>query len=237
MKLIFQNKNISIYKSVFEYIDSNMFIIIENNKALIIDPHKNSEVYNLLQKNNINEVTIILTHEHSDHVSGIMWLKDNFNTILISTKETSNYLSDVKNTRPILITFVLEEQDKKNGTNILDKFKQNYKPFIIKSDITFENNFEYKWNSHNLRFKKVLGHSKGSCFIFFDNNIIFTGDSLLKDYPIITRFPGGNVKKFKNETIPYLESLDRNLNVFPGHGKNFVYKELFKKDKLHVEFR
>lgn len=237
MKLIFQNKNISIYNSIFEYIDSNMFIIIENNKALIIDPHENNEVYNLLRMNDIIDITVLLTHEHTDHIFGLKWLKDNFNTTIISTKETSDYISDIKNTRPILITFVLEEKDKQNGTNLLEKFKQNYEPFATKADITFEDDFEYKWNSHSLKFKKVLGHSKGSCLIFLDNKIVFSGDSLMKDYPIITRFPRGNNKIFKNETIPYLETLNMDLEVFPGHGKIFKLKDIFSEGKLHVELK
>lgn len=237
MKLIFQNKNILIYNSIFEYIDSNMFIIIENNKALIIDPHENNEVYNLLRMNDIIDITVLLTHEHPDHISGLKWLKENFNTTIISTKETSDYISDIKNTRPILITFVLEEKDKQNGTNLLEKFKQNYEPFATKADITFEDDFEYKWNSHSLKFKKVLGHSKGSSLIFLDNKIVFSGDSLMKDYPIITRFPRGNNKIFKNETIPYLETLNMDLEVFPGHGKIFKLKDIFSEGKLHVELK
>ena len=53
MKLIFQSENLAIYSSIFEYIDSNMYVMVEKDKALIIDPHKNNEVYNLLLKNNV----------------------------------------------------------------------------------------------------------------------------------------------------------------------------------------
>lgn len=148
MELIFQNNNLTIYNSIFEYIDSNMYMIIENNRALIIDPHKNDDIANVLFGNEIYDITIVLTHEHPDHISGLKWLKDNFNTTIISTKETSDYISDIKNTRPILITFVLEEQDKQNGTNLLEKFKQNYEPFATKADITFEEDFEYVWNTY-----------------------------------------------------------------------------------------
>lgn len=237
MKLISQNNNISIYNSVFEYIDSNMYIIIENNKALIIDPHQNNEVYNLLRMNNIIDITVLLTHEHPDHISGLKWLKDNFNTTIISTKETSDYISDIKNTRPILITFVLEEKDKLNGTNILDKFNKNYEPFTMTSDIIFDEDLEYNWNNHEIFLKNLQGHSKGSCFIFLDNKIIFTGDTLLKDYPIITRFPRGNTKTYKNITIPYIKNLDRNFTIFPGHGAPFELNDLYDEGKLHVELK
>ena len=155
-------KKTLIYNSVFEYIDSNMYIMIENNKALIIDPHQNNEVYNLLRMNNIIDITVLLTHEHPDHISGLKWLKDNFNTTIISTKETSDYISDIKNTRPILITFVLEEKDKLNGTNILDKFNKNYEPFTMTSDIIFDEDLEYNWNNHKIFLKKLQGHSKGA---------------------------------------------------------------------------
>ena len=237
MELIFQNNNLTIYNSIFEYIDSNMYIMIENNKALIIDPHQNDEVYNLLRMNDIVEITTLLTHEHPDHVSGLKWLKDNFNTTIISTKETSDYISDIKNTRPILITFVLEERDKLNGTNILDKFNKNYKPFTMTSDITFDEVFEYSWCNHKIKFQRLQGHSKGSCFIFLDNEIIFTGDTLLKDYPIITRFPRGNTKMFKNTTMPYIKTLNKNLTIFPGHGKPFELNDLYDEDNLHVELK
>ena len=85
---MYEYNNLTIHSSIFEYIDSNMYVVVEKDKALIIDPHKNNEVYNLLLKNNVKDITMLLTHEHLDHISGIKWLKDNFNTLLIATKET-----------------------------------------------------------------------------------------------------------------------------------------------------
>lgn len=237
MKLIFQNNDLKIYNSIFEYIDANMYIIIEKENALIIDPHKNNEVYNLLLDKKVKNITICLTHEHPDHVSGIKWLKDNFNVKLISTKETSDYISNKKNTRPILITFVLEERDKENGTNYLNKFNSEYEPFTVTSDVIFDEEFSYKWNNHKLQFKSLQGHSKGSCFIFLDEKIVFTGDTLLKDYPVITRFPRGGTKIYKNQTIPYIESLNQKLIVLPGHGRLFELRELFKENKLNIEIK
>ena len=70
-KLHFDDLN--IYVSVYEYINSNMYVLIEQNEVLVVDPHKNSEVENLLLKSNVQKVTVLLTHEHCDHTSGLWW--------------------------------------------------------------------------------------------------------------------------------------------------------------------
>lgn len=235
MTLIFQNKNLEIYRFVFEYIDSNMYILKEGGSALIVDPHECAGAKALLA--DTKDVVILLTHEHPDHTSGINFFKKNFKTTLISTKETSDYLFDKRNSRPILLNFVLEEKDKKEGTNLLQKFKKEHSPYIGKADIAFEGKFEYNFCAHKLTFFPTLGHSKGSCAIFLDNDIIFTGDTLMKDYPIITRLPRGDKKTYECQTIPFFEGLREDLTVFPGHGKIFKLKELLKEGKLNVEFK
>lgn len=238
MELIFQNKNLTIHRSIFEYLNSNMYVLMENQNALIIDPHKNMRVCDFLHQNNVQNVLILLTHEHDDHTSGISFFKRHFqNTILIATDAASDYLSDIKNARPILINFILEEQDKKNGTQLNKKFNQEFEPFCGKADIVFDENWNKTWNNHCLQLKKITGHSPGSCVIFLDNQIVFTGDSLMKDYPVLTRLPRGNKKDFKNKTLPFFETLNPNLNVFPGHGVPFFLKDLYKDGKLYVEFK
>src|SRR5574344_1144424 len=167
-----------------------MYIIIKNGNAIVVDPHKNDEVYDLLLENNVKNITIMLTHEHTDHISGLSWLKENFNSEIISTKYCSEYLANERLNRPIIATFILEEKDRLEGTHLLEKLNKEYKPFINKADKFFEEEFEYQWANHNFKFKKILRHSKCSCCIILDEKFIFTGDSLLKDLPVITRFPG-----------------------------------------------
>lgn len=237
MKLIFQNNNLIIYNSIFEYLNSNMYIIIKNNNALIIDPHKSDEVYGLLQRNLVKKITILLTHEHPDHVSGLKWLKSNFETTLISTKETSEYISDVRNTRPVLINLVLEERDRRDGTNLLEKFNKEYEPYTCTADITFEKAHELTWQNHNIKFIETIGHSKGSCCIILDDYITFTGDSLMKDYPIITRFPRGSKKAYQELTMPIFEKFPENMIIFPGHGKIFPLKDIKINGKISIDFK
>ena len=71
-----------------------------------------------------------------------------------------------------------------------------------------------------------------------DGKHVFTGDSLLKEYPVIVSFPQGNKDAFLEETVPLFERCLRpDMIVLPGHGTPFVLSELMEEGKIHVEFR
>ncbi len=232
----FHIDDLTIYRSVYKYINSNMYILVEEDRALVVDPHEDVDAISLLEK--VKNVIILLTHEHTDHTSGIYWFQQKFPSKLICTKKCSDYISLEGNRRPILISFILEEQDRLNGTNLLEEFKKQYVPQTYKADITFEDSLIEQWGSHKLEFFKVLGHSPGSCGIIFDNKIAFMGDSLMKDLPIITRFPRGNKKVYINETLPFLEQkLKEDMMIMPGHGNPFLLSDIMKGGKINVEFR
>lgn len=233
---LFHVDGLTVYRSVYKYINSNMYILVEDDRALVIDPHEDVEAIGLLEK--VKNIVILLTHEHTDHTSGIYWFQQRFPCNLICTKNCSDYISMEENRRPILISFILEEQDRLNGTNLLEEFKKQYVPHTHKADITFEDSLVEPWGGHRLEFFKVLGHSTGSCGIILDNKIAFMGDSLMKDLPIITRFPRGNKKIYINETLPFLEQkLKKEMMIMPGHGDPFLLNDIMKGGKINVEFR
>lgn len=222
----------NIIKSVFWPINANMYVIIENHNALVFDPHVSQDILNLLKANSVNDVTVILTHEHPDHTSGVNWLSEHFATKLICQENCAKSIADKKNNRPVLISLILAEQDKINGTNESEKLKDWFTSYDLCADITFSDEFEYNWGLHKLVFKHTPGHSIGSCCIILDDCLFITGDSVLKDYPIITRFPGGSKKDYNNIVIPFLKSLDTNLNVLPGHGNIFKLYDLILEDNV-----
>lgn len=68
--------NIKSYS--FYPIDAKMYLLVENHRAVILDPCVSEEAKEYLQSENVEEIIVLLTHEHYDHISGINWLRESF---------------------------------------------------------------------------------------------------------------------------------------------------------------
>ena len=222
--LFVNNQELHFFTS--PYIGENMYLLIKGDKALIIDPNGSEESLTLLKQHKVQDITIFLTHEHPDHTCGVPFLKKNFKTTLVCQQKCAQQIAERRNNRPILVAFVLAVQDEKNGTHTEQEFINGFEEYECLTDITFEQDLIYDWQGEHFVFHYTPGHSQGSCCIVWNNKAVFTGDSLLKDMPVITRFPGGNTKQYNEITKPYLGSLADNILALPGHGKTFLMKEL-----------
>ena len=228
----------NFFVSVYKYLNSNMYIMLSKNEAIIIDPHYYDDLDIFLKNNKIKKVFIILTHEHPDHISGTWWFLEKFECSIICSSQCASRIVDKKYTRPILISFILEEEDKKHGTNLLEEFKKDYIWTTYRADITYNDSFEYKWQGHIFDFIKAEGHSVGSSLVILDKKYVFSGDSILKDYPVIISFPTSNKTEFLNRTLPLFEkTLSPDMTIFPGHGEPFMLSEIMKGGNINVEFR
>lgn len=237
--LVIQNfSDLEIYSSVYEYIDSNMYILLNDEEALVVDPHKNKDLQELFDQNSIKKVTIILTHEHADHISGLWWFQERYECTIICSQKCAGQVAYKKSTRPLLLAFKIEEEDRKNGNNNLEQFHKDFVWTTYKADITYEKFMHYSWQNHELDFYAITGHSEGSSLIVMDNKYAFTGDSLLKKYPVIVSFPKGSKKAYVDQTLPLFEKvLNPDMVVFPGHGEPFVLNDIMIDGKIKVEIR
>lgn len=233
--LSFQDK---IYVSVYDYLNSNCYILMEKNNAVIVDPQENNDIEDLFVTNNIHDVLIILTHEHPDHISGLWWFIKKFNCKIICSKICAELIANKRYTRPTLITFMLEQEDEINGTNRLEQFQKEYVWTTYKTDITYEKSMCYSWQKHSFDFYSIKGHSDGGSLIIMDDKYAFTGDSLVKQYPVILSFPRGNKKAYIEETLPLFEKvLNSDMTILPGHGEPFVLSDIMIDGKIKVEIR
>ncbi len=106
---------------------------------------------------------------------------------------------------------------------------QNYR---YDPDITFADQYDILWQKHNVHIVSTPGHSKGSCCIEIDDNIVATGDSLIWNTPVITRFPGGSRDQFCEKTLPYLNKIKNDVLILPGHGRMFYMREVRGSEKI-----
>lgn len=215
---------------------SNSFLIIDDdNNAILIDASENDMMLDFIKNNKINLQYIILTHEHIDHISGLNKLREEFSVKVIAS-EACNYSikNSISNMARYFETFLYF---KRNYYSYDDKDKEDVRNtrfinYTCKdADIIFKEKYGFKWNNHEIELTKIQGHSKGSIAILLDNSILFSGDSLLSEYEVITKFPGGSTKDYNNIALPYLKSLDMNIIVYPGHGESFMLKEKFKTEE------
>ena len=128
-------------------------------------------------------------------------------------------------------TFILlthEHPDHTYGLPYLKDFMETYREYAYHADITFDTEYTFHWNNTIFHFISTPGHSPGSCCILINDELIVTGDSLLSEYPVITRFPGGSTKDYQEKTLPYLKSLNKELIVLPGHGKICKLSEILQ---------
>lgn len=230
---------VMIYRYVMPGIESNMYLITQNGRALIVDPHICEEALRQMREQKIRNIVILLTHEHFDHISGVNWLREEFRdgadrsdtaydgtsaVCVIASEAAAQYLPDPNKNLAKFWEFMLmdlPEEKIKAGMALEDK------EYSCNADQTFPGHLDFEWNGHMIHMQPAPGHSPGGMLIFFDQ-FLFSGDNLVNGSGVICRIPGGNWKTYCEATRPMLERLADNTWILPGHGGPGQMKQLKK---------
>lgn len=203
--------------------DSRMYIIPndQNKKeALIIDPLCSDDAIPIIKK--FSHVTILLTHSHYDHISGVNWLRKLIKCTLFCSQRCSEKISNPHENFSAFATALIMGKTAEEQAKCMEFFDLNYSCY---ADKLFTWDTSCKFGSYTVNIKHTPGHSDCSQCIHLTTekkeltpDILFTGDSLVNGHNIITRLPSGSKKDYTTITKPYLESLPDNILVMPGHG-------------------
>ncbi len=220
--------NIEINTYISPLLSSNMYMIKAQNRLIVIDPYISTDLLDYIKNNLLTLDFIILTHEHYDHISGVNWLKDIFKTKVICNFDCGKAIkSPALNFSKYFDTLIqLMPFDKKAHIT------ENIAPYSCTADITFKDKKTIDWMGQRLELISTPGHSKGSICILINKKYLFSGDSLLKDYPVVTKLKSGSVKEYNQKTLRYLNSLDSDTKVFPGHYDGFILYDKLKSQRL-----
>jgi hydroxyacylglutathione hydrolase len=220
--------NVEISTFSFVPFDSRMYVLLHHKQCVIIDPAHNEEVLPYLQSKCVEEIIILLTHEHFDHLTGVHLLKDNFPCKIICSNTVSQAINDPKKNLSFyhdFMTLVLSDTHRLGSDHV------ELRAFTCEADVSYKSNYEVFFARYVLKLCNTPGHSRGSCcmvlYDLFNNPLcIFTGDSLMKDYPTYTNLPGGSKRTFNIVTKPFFLTMPDNLIIYPGHGEDAVLSEI-----------
>ena len=147
----------------------------------------------------------VLTHEHFDHVSGLLDVREHGSCQVIGSRECSVAITDPT---------------------------RNFSRYLVQRDVVCEPadlvcedlNWCLEWRGVQLRFIPTPGHSPGSICIAV-GNLLFTGDCLLPNVKRVTKLPGGDKAALRKSLALLLDTFDGETLVYPGHGEPFVLRD------------
>lgn len=200
---------IEVRRFTWDCLDSNMYVIKFGTSALIIDPVYLEEAF--VDLRNIEKMTVLLTHEHYDHICGLNRLRREHSCTVIAQKECSLRIQDCKLNLSEYAEVLLSLAERPHNCVII--------PFSAeKADVEFETEYHFEWENQNIELVSTPGHSPGSICIRIGDKL-FSGDSLLPTGPM-NRFPGGSNRVYKEQAMPkILRLLGKVEVVYPGHGE------------------
>lgn len=198
--------SIKVERFVNSRFTSNTFVLsIEGTNAVwVIDPGDIEPVDEWMKYNGKTSIKgVLLTHSHFDHIYGLNDLLSLYPTcpIYVANDYGVSALNDAK----------------KNGSRFTES------PFVLKegADVRLMPSEVMLWEGVTISIVNTIGHSPDSvCFLI--DNLVFTGDTLIKDTRTVTKLKGGSVTDLK-ATIDMIQNTfqGHNLTVMAGHEDSF----------------
>ena len=202
-----------IRRYVSDLLSSNMYVIVEDSHAIVIDPFRDTA-----PAEGLTVDYILLTHEHYDHISGVNeWKRVVGAPVLCSEACAEN----IQNPRKNLANHFQDFCELQTWVE-LDRLPDADAGYACQADETFEDKKILTWRRHTYILFEMPGHSLGSIGILVDEKDFFSGDSLIKGHEIALRFPGGSRTKWKTVGEPRLAAIPKGTRIWPGHFDGFV---------------
>ncbi len=183
---------------------TNCYIVkdMATSKTAIVDPGGvNPKLITALDEIGEENIDyILLTHGHFDHIAGVNVIIEKYNPQVVISEDEEIFLADLS----------------LNLAEFLGCY--DYKP--IYADIKLSNGDVLGLGETEFKFMKTAGHTVGSgCYVFCEDRVIFSGDTLFCESIGRTDFPTGDLREM-HKSLMKLRSLQGDYKVYPGHNNN-----------------
>lgn len=232
MKCSFRIADYPVYRFEMPAIESNMYVLPVGQSCLVVDPCISEEAGKLLRNCEIKDCLVLLTHEHYDHISGVNWLRGQVKCQLVCSKICADCILNPKKNASAYFNALFFDRDEATQKKILEMADTTYS---CHADVTYIGRLEFEWNGLKVEMGEAPGHSPGSQIIRINEKYYFPGDYLIPGEPVITRLPGGSKCKYETVTKPYLQDIEPDSIICPGHGKPGTFLEIVGQDFRSVK--
>ena len=186
---------------------SNTYVLTDKNLVIVIDPgfYSGDLKKYLMELGRVD--VILLTHGHFDHIGGIDDLKEDYPNCLVYIHEFDyDFL-----TNPIL-----------NCSELLSTY------LVINKEVFKIGEGMLNIDNKNIQVIHTPGHTRGSVLFYFkEDNILFTGDTIIGESIGATHFPTGNMKELENSIKKFIDLKCNNKTlIYSGHGEVMTYEKL-----------
>ena len=170
---------------------TNCFVAWDDDKNCVLIDCNGSEMSEFIDKEGLNPKYILLTHGHGDHIGFVEYYVNKYNIPVVCGKNEAGLLADPSMNLSGCIS--------------------------ITPDKLFEDGEVFSVGGMDFKIIFTPGHTAGSiCYI--TGGELFSGDTLFWGSCGRVDFPSGN-KKDMSDSLRLLKSLEKNYNVYPGHGQ------------------
>lgn len=184
-------------------LETNCYVICDEKSGVgaVVDPGVyNESVEAAIKRSGMTELKYILcTHGHFDHICGVAELKKAYpNAKICIGKEDTPYLADSRLSMAIL-------------------FKLDFEPCV--PDVELSHNDSLLMGNIPFKVFSAPGHTPGGVLYIFENEkVIFTGDTLFRGSVGNTGFEGGNAFVLMS-TLEKMMSFADDYTIYSGHGE------------------
>lgn len=206
-----------IKRFVSDLLDTNMYVVEEQRRQIIIDPCVRDIEDGEIRKEAVDY--IILTHEHYDHIKEANYWKEKTGATIIGSEACAKRaINPTKNFSRFIDVFCDIQ------TWIEVKEKPVAVDYVCEVDECFKEDTVINWQGIEIKLMITPGHTVG-CICVQIGDVLFSGDSLMKDYPVACTGPGGSKTGWENISKPKLKALPPDILVYPGHFEGFKLSE------------
>lgn len=220
----FDDFSVASFRS--EIIDSMAYLVITDGFGVVIDPHEDQDMLKDLSQ--IMSLSIILTHEHFDHISGVNWLKEHFDATVYASAVCAERIESKRNGTELFPLLLIN--DKKAYREFKDKYQL---PYRCEVNSMLSNEFLLNCGKCQFYCFETPGHTEGSMSVLVNNTALFAGDVLLGNGEEF-RSIDANIERYQMVTLPkFISLLSNDVTVFPGHGTPDSLSSILRKQGFY----